>query len=352
MSVLDILFVHPPQYSRSASRVKDTESQLAVDISGAKLRAQRQEEVVALQQEWSNKIHNWVIKEVEHSLAHHLNSVIAVAGIDAQVVHLLDLLVSPSMTYSKIDGALIAMPWLREKLLTLYNSGELTNGKKPNTVMNQPKTMLNLLGTQNTQIIIPHLLFKRQLPSLTEPFPQTKQRLLDYSTALSNSLYLAFADMPRQQIPLYMYAYHSQLASSVLIKLFFKAFTQVLNEQLQSAEKARLQEQFDIIRTITPEPGACAKLLRRYRDKLTDTLCLSQPFKLLPINAINTKIQQDPLMREKFQACEQVTTLAVANHYLGKDYALVDTKFWHYCSRSAQEKRSSYNFLSPYTNFR
>jgi hypothetical protein len=320
-----------------------------VDVSAAKERQYAQQLQQQQREDINRKLHTWVCKEVEYKLAHHLTEVLNLSSFNQHTSSLLDLLCSASVTYSKLADGIHQLPWLEETLLAKFNSGALTHGKKPHTIVTQPKTMFNLMGIENAQLIIPALLFQRALPPITEPFPATKERILAYSMSLGHALYLMYADQPRKQVPMYVYALHHTMGACILIKLFFKGFEQVRTEQLQSSERARMQAHFDVLRELPPDSRACAKLLRRYADKLTQSLCRALPYRYLPVQHIDTQIQAcDAEVMQRFAAATQFAEQTIASHFVRKKIDLQQADMWQLCAPKMREWGQQLSLSQPY----
>jgi hypothetical protein len=322
---------------------------LQVDVSAAKEREYALYQQQQQREEINRKLHTWVCKEVEYKLAHHLNEVLNLSTFNNSTCALLDLLCSASATYSKLADSVRQIPWLEETLLAKFNSGALTHGKKPHTIVTQAKTMFSLMGIENAQLIIPSILFQRAIPPLTEPFPATKERILAYSMSLAHALYLLYADQPRKQVPIYIFALHHTMGANMLIKLFFKAFEQVRTEQLQSSEKARMQAHFDVLRELPPDARACAKLLRRYGDKLSQSLCLALPYRYLPVHAIDTQVQAcDADIMPRFAAATQFAEQTVAKRFVRKNIELNNADMWPLCAPKMREWGQQQSLWQPY----
>lgn len=208
-----------------------------------------------------------------------------ILGLDENIAPLLDTLSVKSTSISRIEPHAAALPWLYEELLSVVNAPKFRRRDARGKVIpvETLRTALSFLGINNLRLLLPCIMLRKALPKITDPFPEIKNRLLQYAqgTALTlRELAPAYAIEPHEAYTLGIF---SQLGRCAIVRLYFKYFEQVQIAMLQEAEAERETTLHAALTKLPASANYLIAIQNMYADTLNAHIVKHMHFSHLPL---------------------------------------------------------------------
>ncbi|GGF61499.1 HDOD domain-containing protein [Alteromonas lipolytica] len=199
------------------------------------------------------------------------------------VTDLIDLLSTPSATVSKVEAVAANIPWLVDELLRQVNQPQYRRRDARGDVIavDTLKTALSFIGIDNVKRVLPALIFKQSLPVITDPYPQIKHKVWEYSLVCARTAELIASHYRVSSFEAFSLAMFSQLGRSAILKLYFRLFEQVHLDFLRHAQKAKLRNLHSALVQLIPDAKRLITLIDEHSEKTTLHLVEFMVFKRL-----------------------------------------------------------------------
>jgi hypothetical protein len=105
-----------------------------------------------------------------------------------------------------------------------------------------------------------------------------------------------------------------------------KQFDILHKEQMQSAEKALMKDEFESLRDVTPDPSALAELVAQHASYVSDAIIKEMTFSYLPIHTLFRQLAHNDYEQSAPQlinSCERYvqTRMLLKQHLISADTA-------------------------------
>ncbi|MEG3766331.1 HDOD domain-containing protein [Alteromonas sp. 14N.309.X.WAT.G.H12] len=208
-----------------------------------------------------------------------------ILGLDENIAPLLDILSVKSTSISRIEPHAAALPWLYEELLSVVNAPKFRRRDARGKVIpvETLRTALSFLGINNLRLLLPYIILRKALPKITDPFPEIKNRLLQYAqgTALTLRELAPANDIEPHEA--YTVGIFSQLGRCAIVRLYFKYFEQVQIEMLQEAEAERETTLHAALTKLPASANYLIAIQNMYADTLNAHIVKHMHFSHLPL---------------------------------------------------------------------
>lgn len=242
----------------------------------------------------SRSFHKLLSLEVEKELQHPEVLLKGIGNVDPAIGECIELLAKPSCSFSRLETAVAEFPWLQDTLMKLVNGEQFrrTDSYGKTIIVDNLRTAISFIGISNLQVLIPAIVFKRTIPQITDPYPEIKKRIWEHAISSANTAIFLSRVRERNKPLLYTSALFLNVGKNILIRIFFKAFDHLHQEQLLSAERARMQEKHDLVSKVTPDLDILQSLVEKHAMRLTVKFFQQMHLSYLPIAALYEGIQE------------------------------------------------------------
>jgi hypothetical protein len=271
----------------------------------------------------SRQVFTLVHKKLRQNLQDPLFLFENLLGLDDSTINLLEHLASPSCSIRKIEPMAAAIPWLYDELIKLVNTAKFRRVDSRGKVIpvDTLRSALSYVGVENLKIMLPSLILKRSLPQITDPYPNIKQKIWQYSVATA----LTAQQIARcRQAPTYnafALGMLSNLGRCLIVTLYFKLFDQVQRSFREHAQQHKLRELHSALIKITPNATDITMLQLRYGDLVTTSIFEHMELKHLPFaNEMRALLQHKAPQASELNSARQYSKLRI----LHKKDLLVD----------------------------
>lgn len=232
-------------------------------------------------------LHELVMHQLNIQLENSENLYQKVLSLTDDTADMLDLISLRTATVSRIEHFAAGQTWLYDELMQIVNSPahRRRDSKGRVIVVESLRTALSFIGIENLRIILPSLVFKRTLPQVTDPYPQIKHKLLQYTygTAVAAQELARFTSV--KPLDAYMLGMLSNLGRCAIIRLYFRLFDAVQRSMLEEAQRNRQRDVHDALLKIRPSANYLIALQNEYADKVSADIFEHMNFKRLAIVA-------------------------------------------------------------------
>lgn len=233
----------------------------------------------------SSELHSLIVAEIQTIIQSPRNVFTQVLALNDDATALIDTLSTRAASISRLGPHAAALPWMHDELLRTVNTPSFRrkDSRGRVIVVESLKTALSFLGIENLRLLIPSLILKRSMPQVTDPYPQVKRKLHQYSigTALTARELAAFTGV--KPYDAFVLGMLSNLGRCALIKLYFRLFDQVQRRQLLESQRNKQREKHDALLHIKPSTNYLIALQNEYANRLTADLFEHMMFRRLAI---------------------------------------------------------------------
>jgi|TARA_Y100001001_G_scaffold2502_1_gene2995 hypothetical protein len=248
-------------------------------------------------QQINQQLHSVIDKKLLQTLADTQDVCENLLNWSEHTTNLIDLLATPSATISKVEAIAVNIPWLVDELLKQINQPQYRrrDARGDVIVVDTLKTALSFIGIDNVKRVIPALIYKQTLPLISDPFPQIKHKVWEYSLICARTAEAIAKSHKVNPFEAYTLALFSQLGRSAIIKLYFRLFEQVHLDFLRHAQKAKLRNLHSALVHLVPDPKRLLPLIDEHSDKAALHLFEYMVFKRVGYTSAMQQVLQDVL---------------------------------------------------------
>lgn len=261
---------------------------LDVDKQAHSLREQHNAQHAQIVQARSTKFHQLLKQIVTQQVTEEPSKLIHIANIDTFAGQCMDMLAKPACSNSLFEPLAMEIPWFFDQIIKIVNNKPFHKTDKNNNpiTVDTLKTAINFIGFENLQMLLPALIFKRTLPQITDPYPEIKHRIWELAVGTANCAKFLAPDYKLNPAFMFMAAMFNYVGKNTVTRIFFKQFDILHKEQMQSAEKALMKDEFESLRGVTPDPAALAELVAQHAAQVSNVIITEMTFSYLPIHAL------------------------------------------------------------------
>lgn len=220
------------------------------------------------------QLHLSIERQLGHELQDTDNLYLKILSIDPLIPQLLDVLAAKACTISRIEALASQLPWLYQDLLKMLKSPQYQRKDTKGKVLtaNTLWMALSFFGIENLKMIVPYLMVRRCLPSVTDPYPRIKNRL--WEQALANAMACKnlagfYAVNENQAFSLGMLYV---LGKITVVKLYFKLFDQLQLVEIKKAHDQLQHQRHTALVKLEPSGELLNRLLDKYADQTAANL--------------------------------------------------------------------------------
>lgn len=280
-----------PEFGHSEN-VTNADYFLDVDKQAQQLREQHSAQHAQVVQARSTKFHLLLKQIVTQQIVEHPQQLINVANIDAFAGQCMDMLAKPACSNTLFEPLAMEIPWFFDQIIKIVNNKPFRKTDKNNNpiTVDTLKTAINFIGFENLQMLLPALIFKRTLPQITDPYPEIKHRIWELAVGTANCAKFLAPDYKLNPAFMFMAGMFNFVGKNTVTRIFFKQFDILHKEQMQSAEKAMMKDEFESLRDVTPDPAALAELVAVHATEVSNAIIQAMTFNYLPIHALFSQL--------------------------------------------------------------
>ena len=277
-------------------------------------------------QQINQQLHSVIDKKLLQALADTQDICENLLNWSEHTTNLIDLLATPSATISKVEAIAVNIPWLVDELLKQVNQPQYRRRDARGDVIavDTLKTALSFIGIDNVKRVIPALIYKQTLPLISDPFPQIKHKVWEFSLICARTAETIAKSHKVKPFDAYTLALFSQLGRSVIIKLYFRLFEQVHLDFLRHAQKAKLRNLHSALIQLVPDPNQLLPLIEEHSDKTALHLFDYMVFKRVSYTGAMQQMLDDVLPDD----AEPLTQVLQQSRYYAKYRMLKDNNLF------------------------
>lgn len=317
---------HPEFGNESTATKKDFF--LDVDKQAHSLREQHNAHHAQVVQARSAKFHQLLKQIVTQQVTENPNQLINIANIDTFAGQCMDMLAKPACSNSLFEPLAMEIPWFYDQIIKIVNNKPFHKTDKNNNpiTVDTLKTAINFIGFENLQMLLPALIFKRTLPQITDPYPEIKHRIWELALGTANCAKFLAPDYKLNPAFMFMAGMFNYVGKNTVTRIFFKQFDILHKEQMQSAEKALMKDEFESLRDVTPEPAALAELVALHASQVSHAIIKEMTFNYLPIHTLFNQLAQADYTQhapQLIKSCERYVQIRMLlkQHLISADTA-------------------------------
>lgn len=248
-------------------------------------------------QQINQQLHSVIEKKLLQTLADTQDVCENLLNWSVHVTDLIDLLATPTATVSKVEAIATNIPWLVDELLKQVNQPQYRRRDARGDVIavDTLKTALSFIGIDNVKRVLPALIYKQTLPLISDPFPQIKHKVWEYSLICARTAEAIAPGYGVKPFEAYSVALFSQLGRSAIMKLYFRLFEQVHLDFLRHAQKAKLRNLHSALVQLVPDPKRLIPLVDEHGDKAAMHLFEYMVFKRVSYHGTMQQVINDVL---------------------------------------------------------
>lgn len=229
------------------------------------------------------ELHQYVFELLKDEIDNTEVVLTSVLNLSHDVAPLLDILSVRATSISRIEPHAAALPWLYDDLMTVVNAPKFRRKDSKGKVIpvETLRTALSFIGIENLRLLLPAMILRRALPKITDPYPDIKNRILQFaqSTGLTMRALADDYDLPPHEA--FTAGILSQLGRCAVSRLYFKAFEQAQIALLREAEIAKDTEQHGAMAKVQPSANYLIAMQQEFSEPLTARLLEILQFKRL-----------------------------------------------------------------------
>ena len=230
-----------------------------------------------------NDFHKLLLSHFEAALDDVASLYHKTLGLDEALPELLDLLAVKACSIGKLEPLAARVPWLFDELLKVVNAPQhrRKDSRGKVIIVETLRTALSFINIENLQMLIPALLFRRTIPQITDPYPQIKSRVWQYSLAVSLSARELTEQTTGRRNEAFVFGMLHGLGRNAIARTYFRMFDRLQREQLELAQAKKERDRHDALTQIKPSGNFLIALWNDYSDKTTANLISYMQFKRL-----------------------------------------------------------------------
>lgn len=275
-------------------QVSESDALLSIDREANLERERNQAQHAQVVAQRSDKFHTVLAQIVKQQLTDDPSQLINIANIDDYAGHAMDMLAKPACSNSLFEPLAMEIPWFFDQIIKIVNNKPFLKTDKNNNPIKVDKlrTAINFIGFENLQMLLPALIFKRTLPQITDPYPEIKHRIWELAISTANCAKFLAPDFKLNPAFMFMAGMFHYVGKNTVTRVFFKQFDLLHKEQMLSAEKAMMKQEYESLRDITPDPIVLAQLVDELSNKVSSNILHQMTFTYLPIHNVFSKIAE------------------------------------------------------------
>ncbi|MDO6776512.1 HDOD domain-containing protein [Shewanella sp. 3_MG-2023] len=215
----------PSQLDDLDKQLEDDANKLEVERLAIKARLEEQARAQLVLQRISEQLTNTVISSLEHQL-NSPQQMLAQSGLKESHILLLDLLLNKEPDLRRVRSLVENISWLSTDLINLINSSASSHRRpqRSEVKVTDIKLVLNYIGIENLQAVIPYFCLRHWLPSGNTNLIWASRKLWRYSmiTAIAAK---ALAALHQKDVALvYSAALMKQLGAATILNASARQF--------------------------------------------------------------------------------------------------------------------------------
>ena len=233
----------------------------------------------------SGSLHQRLFDAIQQQIVNPDALITQVLNLDGEIVPLLDNLSVKATSITRIEPHAAALPWLYDDLMTVVNAPKFRRKDARGKIIpvETLRTALSFLGIDNLRLLIPTMIFRRALPKITDPFPDIKNKVMQYAQGTAITMRALAADYKLQGHEAFATGLFSQLGRCAIVRLYFKLFEQIQIEMLKEAEADRDTDLHSALGKLQPSANYLIAIQNACADTLTAQLLEVLHFRRLRI---------------------------------------------------------------------
>ncbi|MBO1254644.1 HDOD domain-containing protein [Alteromonas sp. 5E99-2] len=219
----------------------------------------------------SDELNKRIIESLIPQFSSHHNVAVSILGLSEDITHLLDTLSTRACSVSLLEPIVAGLPWLHEAILKDINSPQnrrIDGGGKP-IIVDSIRTALSTIGIENLKMLIPYFLFRYCIPQITDPYPEIKVKLTEYTLGVANAMHNLAGVAELKKFDAYLLGMLSNLGICASTRGYFKAYDKIHLEYSQEVMTAKDQESYSALQTTKASPVDLAQLYKSHAPALT-----------------------------------------------------------------------------------
>lgn len=193
----------------------------------------------------------------------------------SQMVELIDMLYSPSMTYKKVAALVRANPALESTLLEMVNrkSFQKQIGRSVSQKIRDSQVAVSMLSFNGAKAILPIIMFKHMVKFRTEHFPLMGHKLWKHMVTTGVTAHYLLQQReykdPVEGLLIGMYMHLGKLA---LFHQFIYSFDEVKLKALEKFHAERQKSHHDNLMQVGPDQAVLLNLYNEFAHPITQKL--------------------------------------------------------------------------------
>jgi hypothetical protein len=219
----------------------------------------------------SDALHTKVIEELHPKFTNSTYVAVSILGLSEDIAELLDLLSTKACSVPRLEPLVYRVPWLHEAILREINlpQNRRIDAKGRPIKIESIRTALSSLGVDNLKALLPCLIFKFATPPVTDPYPEIKNKLFEYSVGVANTMARLSKLLDLRHFDAYLLGMFSQFGLCASARLYFREFDGVLNKFTNEAMSKKDQTTYNTLKILQPLPENLTQLYSTYERELT-----------------------------------------------------------------------------------
>ncbi|WP_076538997.1 HDOD domain-containing protein [Shewanella sp. UCD-KL21] len=238
----------PSQFDDLDKHLEDDANKLEVERLAIKARLEEQARAQLVLQRISEQLTNTVINSLEHQL-NSPQQMLAQSGLKESHILLLDLLLNKEPDLRRVRSLVDNISWLSTDLINLINSPASSHRRpqRSEVKVTDIKLVLNYIGIENLQAVIPYFFLRHWLPSGNTNLIWASRKLWRYSmiTAIAAK---ALAALHQKDVALvYSAALMKQLGAATILNASARQFENTWGTWLRETSAKRDKTLYDAV---------------------------------------------------------------------------------------------------------
>lgn len=221
--------------------------------------------------EVSDALHKKVLDKLHPKFTNSTFVAVSILGLSEDITEVLDLLSTKACSVSRLEPLVCRMPWLHESILREVNLPQyrrLDAQGRPIKI-ESIRTALSSLGVNNLRALLPSLIFKHTTPPVTDPYPNIKNKLFEYSVGVANAMARLSKPLELRYFDAYLLGMFSHFGLCASARQYFREFDGTLNEFSNEAMSKQDQPTYNTLQILQPLPDNLTHLYDTYERELT-----------------------------------------------------------------------------------
>ncbi|GIU19679.1 HDOD domain-containing protein [Shewanella sp. MBTL60-007] len=334
------------------AEMEDDANKLEIEREAIRARLAKQNQAKLVFDAVSKQLLTSVNSSIEQQLSSP-EQVLAKSRLDEKQILLLELLYSKHVDLARVRPLVAALPWLERDLANIVNGSSFRHRrpKSSDVQVTDIKLVLNYIGIENLQMLIPYFCLRRMMPSGQPQMLWLTRKLWRYSV-VSSIAALALAELhEKDKAFIYSCSLMSQLGATCVINQCANTFDDMWGEWLREASASRDKELYDaVMATEFPANDVYQQVLSHSRSlnwqllRLLnfDNSRLTQTYKAIDTSMKYAELDQDSALIERASCFAKVYLLHEAGNISAAERRLM---FDYYrVTEQEQVRLSAQNF--------